>query len=235
MEKEDCGCLYRIGMAYLLGQLGFEIDLNRALSYLELAASRSDLDTPQPGYVLGMVRAGEFEGVQLGRIPVDLEFAKENIERSAFLGFGPAQLKMVSLSYLPPPTKTDNLTTQGQSYELAQLNCPFDPLLSVQYYALASQNGEVDADLGLSKWYLCGSEGHFEKNENLALTFAEKAAKKGLPSAEFAIGYYREVGIGGIRDVAEAMQWYAKVSRSLFAVRLWRIDVVSFVGFCERE
>ena len=106
VKKEDCGCLYRIGMAYLLGQLGFEIDIDRALRYLELAALRSDLDTPQPGYVLGMVRAGEFEGVQLGRIAVDLEFAKENIERSAFLGFGPAQLKMVSPSRLQCLSKT---------------------------------------------------------------------------------------------------------------------------------
>lgn len=50
------------------------------------------------------------------------------------------------------------------------------------------------------------------------MTFAEKAAKKGLPSAEFAIGYFKEVGIGGVRDVAEAMQWYAKVSRSNYRV-----------------
>jgi hypothetical protein len=33
--------------------------------------------------------------------------------------------------------------------------------------------------------YLCGSDGNFEKNESLAVTFAEKAAARQLPAAEF--------------------------------------------------
>lgn len=101
--------------------------------------------------------------------------------------------------------------SQGFSYEYAALGCPFDPLLSVQYYALASQNGEVEADMALSKWYLCGSQGQFDKNEGLAVTFAEKAAARQLPSAEFALGYYREVGINGFKDVEQAKMWYSKV------------------------
>lgn len=101
---------------------------------------------------------------------------------------------------------------QGFSYEYAALGCIFDPLLSVQYYALASQNGEVEADMALSKWYLCGSEGNFDKNEELAVTFAEKAASRSLPSAEFALGYYREVGINGTKDLEQAKRWYARVS-----------------------
>ena len=27
----------------------------------------------------------------------------------------------------------------------------------MQYYSLASQKGEVEADMALSKWFLCGS------------------------------------------------------------------------------
>ena len=46
--------------------------------------------------------------------------------------------------------------------------------------------------MALSKWFWCGAEGAFDKDENLAFTFAEKAARKGLPSAEFAMGYYKE-------------------------------------------
>lgn len=101
---------------------------------------------------------------------------------------------------------------QGFSYEYATLGCLFDPLLSVQYYALASQNGEVEADMALSKWYLCGSEGNFEKDEALAFTFAEKAASRQLPSAEFALGYYREVGINGLKDIEQAKRWYTRVN-----------------------
>jgi hypothetical protein len=72
--------------------------------------------------------------------------------------------------------------------------------------------------MALSKWFLCGSEdgagGGFEKDEKLAYTFAEKAAKKGLPSAEFAMGYYKEVGVGGPRDIESAVWWYTKVCLS---------------------
>lgn len=74
-----------------------------------------------------------------------------------------------------------------------------------------------DTDISCSsKWYLCGSAGHFDKNEGLAVTFAEKAAKRGLASAEFALGYYREVGIGGRRDLEDAITWYKRVSFELW-------------------
>jgi TPR repeat protein len=65
----------------------------------------------------------------------------------------------------------------------------------------------------LSKWYLCGSDGNFEKNEALAVTFAEKAAARSLPSAEFALGYFREVGINGPIDLDQAKRWYQRVRR----------------------
>ena len=69
--------------------------------------------------------------------------------------------------------------------------------------------------MALSKWFLCGADGAFEKDESLAYTFAEKAARKGLPSAEFAMGYYAEVGVGGPKDLEAARRWYTKVSDSV--------------------
>lgn len=78
--------------------------------------------------------------------------------------------------------------------------------------------------MALSKWFLCGSSGAaggggpggagagaFEKDEALALTFADKAAKEGLPSAEFAMGYYAEVGVGRPKDIKAALGWYQLV------------------------
>ncbi|GAA6063136.1 hypothetical protein JCM10212_001184 [Sporobolomyces blumeae] len=198
VEKGDCGSTYRLAMAYLLGQIGVQADVPKALALLKRAADSADLDTPQPPYILGMLLSGEFDSpsVQLNKsaIPLDVDEAKWRIERSAYLSFGPAQYKM------------------GFSYEYATLGCLFDPLLSVQYYALASQNGEVEADMALSKWYLCGSEGNFDKNEALAVTFAEKAAARSLPSAEFALGYFREVGINGSIDLEQAKRWYERAA-----------------------
>lgn len=77
-------------------------------------------------------------------------------------------------------------------YEHAAYGCAYDPLMSVQWYSLASQGGEIEADMALSKWFLCGAEGHFGKNEKLARTFAEKSARKGHQNGAFAMGYYYE-------------------------------------------
>jgi TPR repeat protein len=88
--------------------------------------------------------------------------------------------------------------------------------LSIQFYSLASQQGEIEADMALSKWFLCGAHGSFEKDEGLAFTFADKAARKGLPSAVFALGYYAEVGVGGPMDVEEARKWYKRASIILY-------------------
>lgn len=205
----------RLGMANLLGQLNIPKNPQFAIKFLRQAAEQADLDTPQPAYVFGMILLGQFDQVDL---PIPLivatlppatqqnpdprqSEAKRRIERAAYLAFAPAQYKL------------------GWAYEYAQISCSFDPLLSVQYYSLASQQGETEADMALSKWFLCGSPGAFEKDEVLAVTFAEKAAKKGLPAAEFAMGYYCEVGIGGPIDLNAAKKWYQRV-RSVGAVLL---------------
>ncbi|PPQ81911.1 hypothetical protein CVT24_010442 [Panaeolus cyanescens] len=120
------------------------------------------------------------------------------------LGFGPALYKM------------------GHCYEFAEPGWGFDPVMSVVCYEAASRAGEGDADVALSKWFLCGSGGGamgasdtgggFDKDESLALVFAEKAARKGLASGEFAMGYYLEVGVGTARDLEGAKGWYKKAA-----------------------
>ena len=164
-----------MGMATLLGQLSVPASPADAVPILRAAADSADQALPQPEYVLGMILHGEFAHVDIPESVLEPganeDEARRRIERAAYLGFAPAQYKL------------------GWSYEYAQLLCPFDPLLSLQYYCLASKQGETEADMALSKWFLCGADGCFEKNEGLAFTFAEKAAKRGLPSAEFAMGY----------------------------------------------
>ncbi|SPO26320.1 related to SKT5 - protoplast regeneration and killer toxin resistance protein [Ustilago trichophora] len=202
VHAADVGCIYRMGMANLLAQLDLPVNHARAVAMLRDAADKADLDTPQPAYIYGMLLAGEFSHVD---IPLQLlqsstasasteDEARRRIQRAAYLNFAPAQYKC------------------GWLFEYAQLGCAFDPLLSVQYYSLASQGGEIEADMALSKWFLCGAESFFEKNETLAYTFADKAARKGLASAEFALGYYHEVGVGTERNVDVARKWYKKAA-----------------------
>jgi TPR repeat protein len=196
--------LYRLGMAHLMGQLGLSPSPEAALPLLQHAATLATVDVPQPAYVFGLLLLGEFSQAS---IPPHLftplippgstrdNEARRHLERAAYLNFAPAQYKL------------------GHAYEFAQPPFPFDALLSVQYYSLASQQGEFEADMALSKWFLCGSDGAFDKDESLAFTFAEKAARKGLPSAEFAMGYYTEVGVGGLKDIEAARKWYTRASQ----------------------
>ncbi|EPQ52010.1 HCP-like protein [Gloeophyllum trabeum ATCC 11539] len=197
-------CLYRMGMAHLMGQLGLPPKPELALPLLQKAATLASTDVPQPAYVYGLLLLSEFAHVQIPPylftplIPPGSSLhaeARRHLERAAYLNFAPAQYKL------------------GHAYEYAQPPFPYDPLLSVQYYSLASQQGEIEADMALSKWFLCGAEGCFEKDEALAYTFAEKAARRGLPSAEFAMGYYAEVGVGGPKDIDAARKWYTRASQ----------------------
>ncbi|KAL5521461.1 hypothetical protein ACEPAF_2209 [Sanghuangporus sanghuang] len=204
----DESCLYRLGMANLLGQLGMPQDFAKALPMLQRAATLATINVPQPAYVYALILLGDMSVLPLqAPIPsrlinplvpqgsnAQLE-ARKHLERAAYLHFTPAQYKI------------------GHAYEFAEPPFPFDALLSVQYYSLASQAGEPEADLALSRWFLCGSEGTgsgdgFKRDESLAFIFGEKAAKKGLPSAEFAMGYYLEVGVGCEPNVEKALSWY---------------------------
>lgn len=203
LQMHDVSCTYRLGMAYLVGQLDIPIDQAQGVKLLRKAAEQSTVDTPYPAYIFALLLADELEHVS---IPVNLfasgdatreslaPLARKFLERAAYLNLSAAQLKC------------------GWCYEHASMGFPFDPLLSVQYYSAASQGGEPDADMALSKWFLCGAENCFDKNEALAWTFADRAAKHGLPTAEFALGYYCEVGIGHPVDIAASRSWYAKAA-----------------------
>lgn len=196
-------CVYRLAMCNLMGQLGLPVNVQSGIALLQRAASLASLEVPQPAYVYALLLLNEFTHVTVPTatlipyIPngssVEAE-AKKYLEKAAYLHFPAAQYKL------------------GHAFEFSQPPFPFDPLMSVQYYSLASQHGEAEADMALSKWFLCGAEGAFEKDEALAVTFAEKAAKKGLPNAEFAMGYYAEVGVGGPRDLNTAIKWYTKAT-----------------------
>lgn len=80
--------------------------------------------------------------------------------------------------------------------------------------------GEPEADMAISKWFLCGHDGVFEKNEELAFKYAERAASAGLATAEFALGYFYEIGMHVLADLKEAQLWYGKVREYLRDVAL---------------
>ena len=210
-DAGDSAACYRLGMMTLLGQHGQMQDFERGLQLIYAAAHTADDNAPQGAYVLGMLQAGELPQVQVPEqyLARNIQSAKINIERAAFLGFAKAQVRM------------------GSAYELGELNCPFDPALSLHYNALAARQGELEAEMAISKWFLCGHEGVFDKNEELAFTYAQRAAVDGLATAQFAVGYFYEVGIYVNMDLKEAKEWYRKADENGNKDAKKRIEAVS--------
>ncbi len=145
-----------------------------------------------------MLLARELPQIQVPEIylPYDEQGAKTNIEKAAFLGFAKAQLKM------------------GSAYELCTLGCDFSPALSLHYNALAARQGEAEAEMAISKWFLCGYEGVFQKNEELAYKYALRATQSGLATALFAMGYFNEIGVHVPVNLEKALEWYEKAAKA---------------------
>jgi TPR repeat protein len=197
-EQGDSASNYRLGMMTLLGQHGQPQDFARGIHLIRQAAATADENAPQGAYVLGMLQARELPQINVPEafLPYDEKGARQNIEKAAYLGFAKAQLKM------------------GSAYELCSMGCEFNPTLSLHYNALASRQGEPEADMAISKWFLCGHEGEFSKNEELAYQYAQRAAAAGLATAEFAMGYFHEIGMYTPVNLEKALEWYEKAEKN---------------------
>jgi TPR repeat protein len=211
VAMQDSASNYRLGMMTLLGQHGQPLDYQKGIALIRYSADTADENAPQGAYVYGMLLARELPNITIpGQyLAVDIAKAKEYIEKAAYLGFAKAQLKM------------------GQAYELCQLGCDFNPALSLHYDALAARQGEAEADMAISKWFLCGYEGIFEKNEELAFKYAQRAAATGMPTAEFAMGYFYEIGMFVPADIQLAQSWYKKASEHGNKDASARLDSIS--------
>jgi len=210
-ERGDSASNYRLGMMTLLGQHGQPQDFPRGIQLIKQAAATADENAPQGAYVLGMLQARELPQISVPEafLPYDEKAAKQNIEKAAYLGFAKAQLKM------------------GSAYELCSLGCEFNPTLSLHYNSLASRQGEPEADMAISKWFLCGHEGEFAKNEELAYQYAQRAAFAGLPTAEFAMGYFNEIGMYTPVNIEKALEWYEKAEKNGNQDATARIESIS--------
>ena len=195
-EAGDSASHYRLGMMKLLGQHGQPQDFEAGLHHIYTAAQSADENAPQGAYVFGLLQAQQLDQVRVPNqyLPLDIPGARMNIEKAAYLGFAKAQVKM------------------GAAYELSNLGCEFNPTLSLHYNVLAARQGEPEAEMAISKWFLSGYEGVFSKNEEIAFVYAERAASSGLETAEFAMGYFYEVGIFVPVDLDLAREWYEKAA-----------------------
>lgn len=186
----DTAAMYKLGMILLLGSLGEQKNPREAINWLKRAAEQADEENPHALHELAALH----EMPNSGLVPHDPAYAKALFTQAGHLGYVQSQYKL------------------GQCYEYGVLTCPVDPKRSIAWYTRAAEKGYAEAELALSGWYLTGSEGVLKQSDSEAYLWARKAANKGLSNAEYAVGYYAEVGIGIKQDIEFAKRWYMRAA-----------------------
>ncbi|KAF9920013.1 hypothetical protein FBU30_010270 [Linnemannia zychae] len=167
----DTAAMYKLGMIILKGLLGQQANPREAITWLKRAAANADEDNPHALHELGLC----FEKSGIPTVIPDETYSRELFTQAAGYGYAPSQFKL------------------GHCYEYGLLTCPVDPRRSIAWYTRAAEQGDAESELGLSGWYLTGSEGVLKQSDTEAYLWARKAADKGLARAEYAVGYYSEV------------------------------------------
>ncbi|KLJ10058.1 hypothetical protein EMPG_14532 [Blastomyces silverae] len=187
----DTPAMYKMGMILLKGLLGQQKNPREGVSWLKRASERADESNPHALHELALL----YENPNgLDAVIQDEAYSRELLEQAAELGYKFSQYRL------------------GIAYEHGLLGCPIDPRVSIMWYSQAAAQGEHQAELSLSGWYLTGAEGIMQQSDTEAYLWARKAAMAGLAKAEYAMGYYTEVGIGAPANLEDAKRWYWKAS-----------------------
>ncbi|KIL94517.1 hypothetical protein FAVG1_01448 [Fusarium avenaceum] len=188
-SKRHPGAMTRLGKACLSGDLG-EKRYREGIKWMKLAAEAADSQYNSAPYQLGCL----YENGYGADIFKDDNHAAELFTQAAELGHPEANFRL------------------GDAYEHGLLNCPRDPALSVHFYTGAAERGHAGAMMGLCAWYMVGAPPILEKDEEEAYEWARRSADLGFVKAQYAVGYFTEMGIGCRRDVLEANVWYVKAA-----------------------
>lgn len=118
--------------------------------------------------------------------------ARSYIEKAAYLDFTPAQTRI------------------GKAYEFSEMGLEQEKL-SVQYYGLASAQGDPHADMALSRWFARGIDGLFPPDAYMVYAFAAKAARSGESGARRLVDLCRDLQITSREDQYLGVPWYGQV------------------------
>ncbi|KAJ5595447.1 uncharacterized protein N7459_001655 [Penicillium hispanicum] len=190
----DTPAMYKMGMINLKGLLGQARSPREGVSWLKRAAERADEENPHALHELALM----YQNASGNDIVVrDEAYASELFHQAADLGYKFSQFRL------------------GTAYEYGLMGCPVDNRMSIIWYTRAAAQGEHQSELALSGWYLTGSEGILQQNDTEAYLWARKAATAGLAKAEYAMGYFTEVGIGATANLEDAKRWYWRAAGKL--------------------
>ncbi|KAI1841389.1 hypothetical protein JX265_007464 [Neoarthrinium moseri] len=199
----DPPAMYKVGMILLKGLLGQPKNPREAVGWLKRAAERADAENPHALHELGLL----YESAQPNDVILrDEPYALSLFQQAAELGYKFSQFRM------------------GCAYEYGLMNCPIDPRMSIMWYSRAATQEEHQSELALSGWYLTGSEGVLQQSDTEAYLWARKAAQAGLAKAEYAMGYFTEVGIGIAANMEDAKRWYWRAAAQNFPKARERLE-----------
>ncbi|KAK3367067.1 hypothetical protein B0T24DRAFT_534413 [Lasiosphaeria ovina] len=191
----DTPAMYKVGMILLKGHLGQPKNPREAVGWLKRAADRADSENPHALHELALL----YESAQPNDVILrDEPYALELFKKAGDLGYKFSQFRL------------------GCAYEYGLMGCPIDPRLSIMWYSRAATQEEHQSELALSGWYLTGSDGVLAQNDTEAYLWARKAATAGLAKAEYAMGYFTEVGIGVPANLEDAKRWYWRAASKDF-------------------
>ncbi|KAI8066626.1 hypothetical protein BC940DRAFT_239973 [Gongronella butleri] len=185
------GAMYRLGVAEVNGELGISKNARDGVKWLKRAAEAATAEYPQAIHELALLHERGIDNV----VFVDFDYAVSLYAQAADLGYAPSAFKL------------------GECYEYGKLACKQDPALSIHYYTIAAQQGHREACFSLTAWYLVGSPNVLPQSDLEAYIWAKRAAEKELPKAEYAVGYFTEVGIGVSKNLDDAMVWYKRAAQ----------------------
>lgn len=195
----DAACIYRLAMASLRGHFGAPIDPERGIKMLIDASDKIDSDFPQPAFLLGKIKLREID-ISAPEWVLDRKTGIEYIEKASKLHFAPAIARM-SQMYQGGDRGTDCAVA------LRYLHCAARQERFLVYES-KRPNFNGDAESQLVKWFLCGYGNILPRNEEWAYKFACSASEVGNSTAQFALGYFSEVGIYVPEDLDKAVKLY---------------------------
>ncbi|KAJ5194344.1 Tetratricopeptide-like helical [Penicillium cf. griseofulvum] len=199
----DTPAMYKMGMINLKGLLGQARNPREGVSWLKRAADRADEENPHALHELALMYQNAGGNDIIVR---DEQYASQLFHQAAELGYKFSQFRL------------------GTAYEYGLMGCPIDNRTSIIWYTRAAAQGEHQSELALSGWYLTGSEGILAQNDTEAYLWARKAATAGLAKAEYAMGYFTEVGIGSAANLDDAKRWYWRAAAQGFPKARERLE-----------
>lgn len=199
----DTPAMYKMGMIQLKGLLGQPKDPREAVGWLKRAAERADAENPHALHELGLLYESAGPNDAIVR---DEAYSFSLFSQSANLGYKFSQFRL------------------GCAYEYGLLGLQISPRDSIMWYSRAAVQEEHQSELALSGWYLTGSEGVLQQSDTEAYLWARKAAMAGLAKAEYAMGYFTEVGIGAQSNLDDAKRWYWRAAAQNFPKARERLE-----------